>query len=263
MLKLGIALNRTQKRIVTGTNFDPTAQAFITAAGITDANQKNAINDLTIGLKLANIFSKIPCLYPLVGPNATAHTYNLIDVATFQLTFVGAWTFVNGADPNGVNAYATTNFKPFTNYAATATRGYGFYTNTNNITANVSLGVLSSADNAYLYMVNSGATCVIGEITANALYVASNSIGHTLQQKFSNTDNKSYKNGIQVGTSAISNTRNTNLEYYLGALNQNAAAAAYATNNLCTAHFHNDLTAGEIATLYTLILNYNTSLSRA
>ena len=262
MLRLGIALNRTQKRIVTGTNFDPTAQAFITAAGITDANQKNAINDLTIGLKLANIFSQIPCLYPCVGPNSTSHTFNLINVATFQLTFVGGWTFTNGAKPNGVNAYATTNFKPQTDYLSVLTRGYGWYTNTNNITS-YSLGLFDSANNANYYMSNDGTACVNGDFAANASYVATNSIGHAVCQKFSNTDNKSYKNGVQVGTSAVLNNKDTNLQYYLGGLNGNGTAGFFSANNLCTAHFQNNLSAAEIATLYTLIFNYNTALSRA
>jgi hypothetical protein len=262
MLRLGIAINRTQKRIVTGTNFDPTAQAFITAAGITDPNQRNAINDLTIGLKLSNIFSKIPCLYPMVGPNATAHTYNLIDVATFQLTFLGGWTFTNGAKPNGVNAYATSNFKPFTNYATTTSRGHGLYTNTNNIAAQYSLGVYESAANAYYGMNHSGSFALTGDIAANASYIATNSIGYAVTQKFSNTDNKSYKNGVQVGSSTTNNNKDTNFQYYLGAMNGDNTAQIFSANNIVTAHLQNNLTAGDIATLYTLIFNYNSSLSR-
>jgi hypothetical protein len=265
MLKLGIALNRTQKRIVTGTNFDPTAQAFITAAGITDPNQRNAINDLTIGLKLANIFNKIPCLYPMVGPNATAHTFNLINVATFQLTFLGGWTFTAGAKPNGVNAYATTNFKPSINFSTPISNsGFGFYTNTNVITTSCSLGVYENANNAYHFSDNNGSFNVNGDIAGNASYTATDSRGHNLIQKFTTADVRSYKNGIQQAISTFSpNLKVAALQFYIGALSANSVAQFFAPHNLETVHMHNDLTAGEISTLYTLIFNYNTSLSRA
>ena len=198
----------------------------------------------------------------MVGPNSTSHTFNLINVATFQLTFVGGWTFVNGAKPNGLNAYATTNFKPLTNYTLITSRGFGWYTNDNQIINTYSLGVYESANNAYYLMSNSGANCNTGDIAANASYVPTTSIGYAVCQKFSNTDNKSYKNGVQVGTSAVLNNKDTNLQYYLGGLNGDGTAQFFSSNNLTTAHFNNDLTAGDIATLYTLLTNYNTTLLR-
>lgn len=244
-------------------SYDADAQAFFTAASITDSGQKTAINTLVLGLKSASIWSKIPCIYPFVGGNATAHSYNLKNPATFQLTFFGGWTHsATGATPNGTNAYATTNFKPQTNYALVTSRGYGFYTNTNNITATYSMGVYQSANNAYYGMNHSGSFALTGDISASASYTATNSVGHSLTQKFSNTDNKSYRNGVQVGSSVVTNNRDTNFQYYLGAMNGDNTAQIFAPHNLQTAHIHDDLNVTDIGNLYTLLLNYNTTLSR-
>ncbi len=46
---------------------DPDAQAFITAAGITDATQQSAINTLVTDLKGYGIWTKMKAIYPFVG----------------------------------------------------------------------------------------------------------------------------------------------------------------------------------------------------
>jgi hypothetical protein len=99
--------------------FDPDAQAFITAAGITDPTQQNAINNLVIGLKADNLWTEMNAIYPFVGGTATQHKYNLKDPrdlnAAYRLTFGGGWVHnQNGATGNGINTYADTNYNGFT-----------------------------------------------------------------------------------------------------------------------------------------------------
>lgn len=99
-------------------SFDADAQAFITAAGITDPTQQNAINQLTLDLKSYNIWSSMNAIYPFVGGTATTHKYNLKDPrdlnAAYRLTFGGGWVHNNnGATGNGVNTYADTNYNGF------------------------------------------------------------------------------------------------------------------------------------------------------
>ena len=60
-----------------GASVDTDALSFITAASITDATQKTAINTLVKDLKIANIWTKMKAIYPFVGGNAIAHAYNL------------------------------------------------------------------------------------------------------------------------------------------------------------------------------------------
>ena len=58
-------------------SFDADAQAFITAAAITDLNQQNAINTLVVSLKGYSIWTKFKAIYPIVGGTASQHKYNL------------------------------------------------------------------------------------------------------------------------------------------------------------------------------------------
>ena len=99
---------------------DPAASAFISAAGITDATQISAINNLVVGMKSDGIWTKMKAIYPFVGGTATAHKWNLKDPrdldAAFRLVFNGGWTHSStGATPNGTNGYADTKFNANTN----------------------------------------------------------------------------------------------------------------------------------------------------
>jgi len=98
---------------------DPDAQAFLTAAAITDPTISNAINNLVINLKAQNIWTSMQAIYPFVGGTSTTHKWNLKNPtdanSAFRLTFSGGWTHSsNGAYPNGTNAYANTFYNPAT-----------------------------------------------------------------------------------------------------------------------------------------------------
>ena len=92
---------------------DPDAQAFITAASITDPTQQSAINQLVVDLKGYGVWTKMKALYPFVGGTAAQHKWNLKDPrdldAAFRLTFTNAWTHAStGMTPNGTSAFANT-----------------------------------------------------------------------------------------------------------------------------------------------------------
>lgn len=78
--------------------FDSDAAAFFTAASITDATQKGAVNALVLALKAASLWSKMVALYPYVGGAATPHSFNLKNPAQYQMTWGGVVTH----DANGV-----------------------------------------------------------------------------------------------------------------------------------------------------------------
>lgn len=92
---------------------DPDAQAFITAAGITDPTQQSAINTLVVDLKSDGLWTKMIAIYPLVGGTASSQKYNLkdprdLDVA-YRLTFYGGWVHdSNGITGNFTNTFADT-----------------------------------------------------------------------------------------------------------------------------------------------------------
>ncbi len=97
---------------------DSDATAFISAAGITNNEQANAVNTLVTDLKTAGIWTKMKAIYPFVGGTATSHKFNLKDPrdvdAAFRLQFNGGWTHSStGAKPNGTTAYANTYLNPY------------------------------------------------------------------------------------------------------------------------------------------------------
>jgi hypothetical protein len=104
-------------RAASGGGVDPDAQAFITAAGITNPTQQAAINTLVVDLKGYNVWTKMKALYPFVGGTASQHKFNLKDPrdldAAFRLVFNGGVTHnSNGVTFNGTNGYADTKLSP-------------------------------------------------------------------------------------------------------------------------------------------------------
>lgn len=89
------------------------AQAFITAASITDPTQQSAINNFVISYKTAGLWTLNKAVYLFVGGTSSTHKWNLKDPrdldAAFRLLFNGGWTHSStGALPNGTNAWADT-----------------------------------------------------------------------------------------------------------------------------------------------------------
>lgn len=124
---------------------DPDAQAFITAAAITDPTQQAAINTLVVDLKGYSIWSKMKAIYPIVGSTASQQKFNLKDPrdldAAFRLQFLGGWTHsANGALPNGTNGYADTFFNQTTNFTSTSNASIGVYLRTNNASTGADMG---------------------------------------------------------------------------------------------------------------------------
>jgi hypothetical protein len=181
---------------------DANAQAFITAAGITDSTQQSAIDNLVIGLKADGIWTNMTAIYPFVGGTATTHKYNLkdprdLDVA-YRLAFSGGWTHnANGITGNGVNTYADT--------FSFSSRTIGVYSRVNG----KFLGQTAASEDSDGYMSN-----YLGfEMSGNTLLANNNGISisgspftkmYTIVDSNSSSANslKVYRNGVDTLTPA-------------------------------------------------------------
>ena len=119
-----------------GGGIDTDAQAFITAASITDTTQQSAINTLVTQLKTYGIWTKLKAIYPFVGGTASSHKFNLKDPrdldAAYRLVFNGGWTHSStGAKPNGTTGWATTYFNPITQLTIQSSNHLSTYLRTN------------------------------------------------------------------------------------------------------------------------------------
>lgn len=209
-------------------SFDGDSLEFISAATITDMSMKIAINELVLDLKYYDIWNHCTAIYPFVGGNATSHKFNLKNPfdtnAAYRLGFSGAgWTHSStGARPNGSTDYANTFFVPS---GLTYTNNHiCYYTRT--ITANSSTETTMGAgfDNAgtqwfVLFSRRSGNNAGYDSSTNNrATFTNTNGSGFYVG-KSTSTTGKIYKNGMEMGTKAMSSRSFPNTTITLGAIN--------------------------------------------
>lgn len=261
------------------TSYDPDAQLFFNAqsgAGVTlTTTQMNATNQWVVDAKAANIWTKFKAIYPVVGGTATAHKFNLknpLDTdAAFRLAFVGGWTHsVNGALPNGTNAYADTYYFPSVNGTLNSSH-ISFYSRTDSdnggtdISANNAIGtqgmtILYTRSGNNLY----GTIDKFANTTPDFIQFSNtNSLGfYTLSRTASNLS-KGYKNGSLLNTSTLTGSP-TNRSLFLSATNKdNPVQVTQYSNRQCAfASIGDGLTDAEVAAFRTAVQNFQTTLGR-
>lgn len=251
-------------------NTDPDSDAFIAAAGITDPVQQAALDTLVVGLKGVNLWSKLLTIYPMVGGSATSHKFNLknpLDInAAYRLNFQGGWIHsATGAKPNGVNAYADTNFNPFTGLTSNDEGSLGYYTPDNANQPFVDMGCLTAASAAFA--INSGyngmAAAYAWDQTSGIIVANAETKGFYAAVRLNNTDLKAYKNGYQIGTTqATPGGTRPNINVVLGAYNINWTINYHSTREISFAFIGKGLDATESASLYTFVQAFQTTLGR-
>ena len=245
-------------------SLDPDAQAFITAAAITNPTQQTAINTLVVSLKANGIWTKMKALYPFVGGTASSHKFNLknpLDTnAAFRLSFVGGWTHsANGALPNGVNAYADTFFIPSAQQNVNS-NGLGCYITQNSIGGDpVIMGAFNGTGQASLLTVTNS---VVGT-RLNAVTVSgsiSGGLGSFDAQKTTAILTSVFKNGTLLNAGLSGGTLST-FSCYLGALNLASSLYGPVNSQFRLAYLSEGLSNSEISNLRTSIQAFQTTLS--
>ena len=249
---------------------DADAQAFIDAAGITDATQKSAVNQLVLDLKSANIWTKMKAIYPIVGGSASTHKWNLkdprdLDVA-YRLGFATGFTHSStGMLPNGTSAYANTYIKPSIVLSLNSTHICSYIRNSSQGVL-LGLDTLPLGSNGRLWISpNFNGTNRYLEINTNAataLTPISSNIGLWLGSRTSSTVSKLYNNNtINYTSSASSNVLDTK-DIIIGARNTDPTTSNYSSSQIAFASIGDGLTDTDASNLYTAVQNYNTTLGR-
>lgn len=258
------------------TSGDADANAFISAVGLTDATQKNAINQLVLDLKDYNIWSKMKAIYPFVGGTADTHKWNLKDArdldAAYRLVFSGGWTHSStGAKPNGTNAFANTYLGltiltqthcHLSYYSRTTTdvSGYptaiGAYGNSSYQQA-AELYLRRPADN------NNGGGQIGSYLTSIIGFSESTAARFAIISRTSATSLKYYSANILRATNTISDTTGfVNHNIYIGAANYIGTASNFSTLECAFASIGDGLNDNEAADLYTAVQAFQTTLGR-
>jgi hypothetical protein len=254
--------------------YDIDAQLFFDAellAGVslTD-NQKNAVNQLVIDLKAANIWNKFHALYPIVGGTATAHKFNLKDPrdldAAFRLVFAGGVTHSsNGFTGNGTNGWANTFVNPNTLFPGgfssmgiynrvSITNPGGVYLGTQ-VTSNfIRISIVGST----IRHQNRGSG-----FSTQTSHVVLNELGFSANSRTSNTLLTSIDNTGAFQTAVGSTTiAYSSLNIPLLANNSSGAYAGYSNAQLSFAYISHALSSAELTTLKSINQTYQTTLGR-
>ena len=253
------------------TSYDPDAQLFITATGISGTNA-TATNQLVLDLKAANIWTKFKAIYPVVGGTATSHKFNLKNPsdtnAAFRLSFVGGWTHsATGMLPNGTNAYADTFLIPSTAltnnnthisiYSRTNSSGLYFDIGSGQATGQYFDLALNITGNVFADQYNNSTARIT---TANA-----NSQGFYISSRTTSSVFKLFKNAAQLGTTntgASTGFTSITSSVYLSALHEGASNLYFSNRECAFASIGDGLTDAEALAFRTAVQTFNTTLAR-
>jgi hypothetical protein len=253
-----------------GTGTDTDAQAFITAAAITDSVQVSALNTLVTDLKTYGLWTKIKALYPFVGGSAASHKFNLKDSrdldAAYRLVFNGGWIHsYTGAKPNGTTGYADTKLVPSSVLSLNSTH-VSYYSRTNNMLDGIDFGVSNAAFTNQLYSyikavdgktyfrINRGGTTESNIAIADSrLFYMINRNSPTQEVLFTNTT----KNIFNYNSTGLSN-----YSIFLGSTNLAGTPNYYGNKESAFVSIGDGLTDTEAANFYTSVQKFQTTLGR-
>jgi hypothetical protein len=252
---------------------DTDAQAFLTAAGITDLTQRNAVNQLVIDLKSYSIWTKMKAVYPFVGGTATTHKYNLMDPrdldVAYRLSFSGTWTHSSNGCLNSFS-FADSFLNPSTEIALYDIHYSIYVRNTTNV--GIDAGVTTSP----VFQQEGWIASNYNNFSHGGFYDNDNGSGRI---KVSSTGSQGFfvssaiaanniilqKNGTTIGTWTGSNTSSPgNTTITLGGVKNATGGAVLEKTAREYAFFSigSGLDATEASNFYTAVQAYQTTLGR-
>ena len=242
---------------------DPDAQAFITAASITDPTQQAAINTLVVDLKGYNVWTKMKAVYPFVGGTATTHKFNLknpLDTdAAFRLVFNGGWTHSStGALPNGTNAFADSFVNVGTHLALNSTH-VSVYSRTNvdrlapsisNVIGSVpdEVSMFLKTGNIFVLRVNSSQTMQPTNLDSRGFFIGNRANATQITLSIRGTQTTTANNSISVSTTSLK----------LGGI-----SPFFDNKQIAFSSIGDGLTPTELTNFYTAVQAFQTTLGRS
>lgn len=249
---------------------DSDAIAFISAAGITKAKQKRAIDYLAINLKSSGLWTQMQVVYPMTGGTNTAMKYNLKDPnnldAAYRINWVSGGTFSDsGYQSNGASSYGDTFFVPSVVQNVNS-NGLSIVIGVTNFEDVNDIGAYTDASQQSRFAAysTSGAGAVGRFNGANMVYGQSlvSSIGVYTCQRVSSTSSSIWKNSVKVNTTNSGGTLPAH-SIYIGSFNNaGAGPLGFSFKRIQSIYIHPGLSDADVATLHGIINTYENILGR-
>lgn len=257
-------------RFSAGGGYDADAQAFFTAAGISDDTQKTAVNDLVVALKADGIWAKCIALYPFVGGSSSSHAVNLKNPGTYDITWGGTVTHdSNGITGNGTTGYGNTGVTPNSHLSLDDNHISIYCRTTGANEAKGDMGSVAAAGSSYYAMyirytnaflgympgASGGDDMSAGNTDAQGFYIAT---------RTSSTHLEGYKNGSSIATETGSRSAGSmpSIAMYICGVNFNGSLTEPSARNYAFASAGSGLTDTEAANFHTAVEAYQDALSR-
>jgi hypothetical protein len=253
--------NATSNTITPTAAVDPDAQAFITAAGITNPTQQSAINTLVVNLKGYSIWTKFKAIYPVVGGSASSHAVNLKTPGTYNLTFTTGWTHAStGMTPNGTSAYANTGLNDNTVLSLNNAH-ISFYSRTNVDGLYCDIGSYDASTTSVIDVLSRYVNAFYGRVHDGGAGVSnSDSRGLFLSNRVSSTEKRNFVNStLKLQTTASVAKAPYNIS--IGARNR-GFYDLYSPRQCAFSSIGDGLTDTDAANFYTAVQAFQTTLSR-
>ena len=249
----------------TGGVSDPDAQAFITAASITDPTQQAAINTLVVDLKGYSIWTKFNAIYPICGGTASSHAVNLKTPGTYNLSFQTGWTHSStGMTPNAAT-YATTGIN-INSVMSLNSMAFGVYSRTNSSgSATAGAGAGAGGQNSCFIIERWTDNVFYGQVntTTNTSIAVTDSTGFYQASRTASNAVRLVKNTTHA-TSSVASTAKPNLFFLFGARSTDLSNSTIQNSGrqIAFGYLSDGFTQTECDNLYTAVQAYQTTLSR-
>lgn len=243
-----------------GVPLDPDAQAFLTAAGITDPTISGAVEDFVLGCKSNNLWTDIDVILPIVGGTASSHSVCL-RTATNKATWNGGITHDStGVLFNGINAYGNVDWNAPNLYNRTAIEWTSDILGGDNNWSGMYIGSIFG-----MQLQKSGANLNTIALGLNTLAAAG--VVSTMGLKASVVESSASNGGKHYGNSGLltqstANSAPSGINYFIGAVNSSGVAILFNRRRQSFFIFGNALNYTKIAIIKTLIQDFNTTLGR-
>ena len=251
-----------------GSGYDPNASAYFTAASITDATEKDAVNQLVLDLKGTgsttnnnDLWTGMGAIYPVSPTSLTAARFNLKDPTAYEIDWKNTPTHATTGITGSGSSYGDTRAAMGTILSDEDDSGMTY--SGDYFSGDFAMGTATSTERWAIRTTAGKRFAYLGLSSVVVSSVDTVAGIYTVVRR-STTDKEFYKNGASIDTNTTSDTGSfpPTQNLYVLAYNNNGSAGGFFAGEINFWAVHTALTAGEAQDLYDAITTYNTALSR-